>query len=100
MNSLRLASRQRARLTLEGEVTEAHFGEIADAILQFAQHVRASLSHGAVSPNAFDPCRDLVHRQLADVGDRRTIDAHVQGVALELAALAERAHHEAAIFRE
>src|SRR5713101_3151208 len=97
MYPLRLAARQRARLPLDCQVSEADFDQVADAIAQLAHHDRCTRSDLRNRSDLVEPIHQLANRELANVGDRFSIDPHVERFGFELRTRANRTSNEAPI---
>src|SRR5216683_8440007 len=100
MYPLRLAARQRARLPLDGQVAEADFDQVADAISELAHHDGRARRDFRNRRDLVEPVHQLADRELADVGDRIPIDPHVERFGTEFRAGTNRTGHEAPILRE
>ena len=100
MNPLRLAARQRARLPLDGQIAEADFEQVADAIAQLAHHDRRPRRDFGDRLNLVEPRDEVANREPPDSGDRHAVHQHVERFGLELCASACGAGDEAPILRQ
>ena len=100
MNPLRLAARQRARLPLDGQIAEADFEQVADAIAQLAHHDRRPRRDFGDRLNLVEPRDEVANREPPDSGDRHAVHQHVERLGLELCASACGAGDEAPILRQ
>src|SRR5262249_18317712 len=90
--------RQRAGLAFEREVTEAHVAGGADPISEFTNNHLDAIVYASGSIEDLKPFGKIAHRHPSHVGDGFTFNPDVEGLALELGAVADRARNEAAIF--
>lgn len=100
VDALAFAARERVAEAVEGEVTESHFVEEAQAAADFDEQ---ALRHGGIvlrEGERVEPLGEIGHRQAHEVGDGAVAHTHVEGFGAQTRAVANGALGLAAVARE